>query len=472
MYKSKLFALYRSLGTAQQQRLGRFLSSPYHNPREDVLALYDYIHNHATKTDRQSLRKETVYAALFEGPYKVAKMDHLMSMLLQLIERFLLVERIEQEPLESQIKLNRSYLELGLDKHFRQSWRKAEALREESPLRDSNYYRYGYYLEYQRYEQSTSERRHQAKNLLKLSQSFDIYFLAERFKQACLMLAHEAVYKVAYDRSLVKLLEQYVLQNTQLLAQDSPLSLYFYCYQSLLPPYPEASFQAFKKALLGPAQLALPKAELRDLYLLAINYCIRRSNSGQKHYLKELLYFYKSGLQEGILIQNGRLPTSSFKNMVKAALKSKEFAWAKEFIEQYPPYLDPKHRAAYLHYAQGEYYYYLGQYEQAMLALQEIEFGDIFMNLSARLLLLKMYYELGELEALEAQINSMKIYLQRKDQLGYHRENYKNILYFCRRLLQLAPYPKIAEKKKLEADIQSRQPLTEKDWLLEQLAKK
>jgi len=472
MYKSKLFALYRSLGTAQQQRLGRFLSSPYHNQREDVLALYDYLQTYTDETDRQLLRKETVYAALFEGPYKVAKIDHLMSFFLQLIERFLLVERIEQEPLESQIKLNRSYLELGLDKHFEQSWRKANRQREASSLRDSNYYRYGYYLEYQRYEHLTKARRNQAKNLFKLSQSFDTYFLAERFKQACLMLAHEAVYKVEYDRSLVELLRQYVLEQPALLAQDSPLALYFYCYESLLPPYPEVSFQDFKRLLFGPAQTALPKAELRDLYLLGINYCIRRSNSGQKHYLKELLYFYKSGLQEGILIQNGRLPSSSFKNMVKAALKSQEFDWAREFIEEYPQYLDPKHQAPYLHYAKGEYYYYLGQYEQSMLALQEIEFGDIFMNLSARLLLLKMYYELGELEALEAQINSMKIYLQRKDQLGYHRENYNNILYFCRRLLQLPPYPKAKEKAALEAAILSRNPLTEKDWLLQQLAKK
>lgn len=473
MYKSKLIEIFSALDPTNQRALGKFVRSPFHNRREDVIELYDYIYHHRDLEDREALRKEATFLALFPNKkYDADQIDYLMSFLLKVVEQFLMVQSLLEDKIEAQIRLSESYRQLRLDKHFNQSWRYASRLQIQQPMRDSNYYRRAYHLEYQRYSFSAKQKRNESKNLQQLTDSFDAYFMAERIKQACLMLAHKAVYKTEYSMELPNQLVGYLEKQLELLEAYPSLGLYYYYYNTLSAEKLEAtdsSFQQFKNLFFNTIS-ALPEAEITDLYLFSINYCIRRSNTGSPEYVQELLDFYKLGLEKGILIKQGRLSPSTFKNISKAAMKIEDYEWTYEFIKKYQKYLSLDHREAYVHYAWGEYYYRKSEYEEAMLHLQQIEHSDIFMNLSARVILMKIYYELAEIDALEALINSMKAYLSRKAQLGYHRQNYKNIVSYMRKLMMHNPYSK-KEVEKLQKAVEKESPLTEKKWFLEQLEK-
>jgi hypothetical protein len=472
MYKSKLIEIFSSLAPTEQRALGKFVRSPYHNRREDVIELYDYIYHHRDLEDRNALKKEEVFKVLFpKKKFDADQIDYIMSFLLKLIEQFLMIESLMQDKIQAQMRLSASYLERRLDKHFNQAWRYANRLQKQQPLRDSNYFRRAYHLEYQRYSYSAGKKRNEAKNLQQLTDSFDAYFIAERLKQACLMLAHKAVYKTEYSMELPNQLLAYLQNHLDWLEQYPALGLYYYYYATLNTENledSEESFQKFKDLFFNSIT-ALPEDEIADLYLFSINYCIRRSNTGSPEYIRQLLDFYKLGLENDILIKQGRLSPSSFKNISKAAMKIEDYEWTYQFIEKYQHYLSPEHREAYVHYAWGEYYYKKSDYQEAMLHLQQIEHSDIFMNLSARVILMKIYYELSEIDALEALINSMKAYLSRKIQLGYHRQNYKNIVSLMRKLMMHNPYSK-KEVAKLRKAVEEETPLTEKKWFLEQLA--
>ena len=84
-------------------------------------------------------------------------------------------------------------------------------------------------------------------------------------------------------------------------------------------------------------------------------------------------------------------------------------------------------------------------------------------------MLLKIYHETDEFKVLESLLESMRAYLQRKKVLGYHKSNYKNIIHYTKKLLKVNPYSK-AQKEKLKLEIEAAKPLTEKAWLLKQLA--
>ena len=90
-------------------------------------------------------------------------------------------------------------------------------------------------------------------------------------------------------------------------------------------------------------------------------------------------------------------------------------------------------------------------------------------NLNAKTILLKVYYELDEIKVLESLLESMRAYLQRKKVVGIQKALYKNMLKYTKKLLKVNPYSR-AQKDKLKAEIEAAKPLTEKAWLLKQLA--
>ncbi|MCU0346078.1 MAG: hypothetical protein MUC59_03985 [Saprospiraceae bacterium] len=54
--------------------------------------------------------------------------------------------------------------------------------------------------------------------------------------------------------------------------------------------------------------------------------------------------------------------------------------------------------------------------------------------------------------------------------MGYHKDNYKNIIQYTKKMLKVAHYDK-AQIQKLKSEIESTNPLTERKWLLAQLDK-
>jgi hypothetical protein len=336
-------------------------------------------------------------------------------------------------------------------------------------MRDGNYFRRAYRLEYEQYAYSATEERSEHKNLQELTDSFDAYYMGERLKQSCLILAHKAVYKTDYDMGPTNMLRDYLTERPAMLEQYPILGLYYNHYMTLTTNDLSASqenFQQFKKMFLQHIE-RLPTEEVHNLYVFSINYCIRRFNTGSAEYLGELMELYKTALKTNILLVEGQLTHSSFLNISKTAMKLRDFDWVADFIETYKSKVDIKHREAYYNYAKGELLYLKKDYREAMLHLQQIEHADLLMNLGARLILLKIYYELNETDVMEALLNSMKAYLSRKEQLGYHRENYENIVRLFRKLMNLNPYDK-KEKEAFRKELESTK-VTEKEWLLDKI---
>ena len=471
MYKSKLFEVFFALAQNEQRALGKFVRSPYHNQREDVVMLYDYMYAHRDLLDREVLRKRKTFENLFpQEPFDADKIDYVMSFFLKVLERFIIVQSQFEDGIEAQIRLAEAYRLLKLDKHFKQAWRYAQRLQENQPMREGNYFRRRYRLEYERYAYSANEARSGHKNLQELSNSFDAYYMGERLKQSCLILAHKAVYKTEYDMGPTDLLCKYLASRSQMFDDYPMIGLYYHYYQTLTETdleQAEESFQQFKELFLSQID-KLPFEELQNLYLFSTNYCIRRYNMGAANYVHELLRLYKKALDTGILILDGTLSHASFLNITKTAIRVQDFEWVKNFIETYKRKLDTKYQDAYTNYALGEYYYSQKGYKDAMMHLLHIEHSDLLMNLSARALLLKIYYELEEIDDLEALLNSMTAFLGRKDEIGYHRENYKNIVRFARKLLSTNPFDK-KDREKLRKEIEETTVLTERQWFLEQV---
>ena len=106
-----------------------------------------------------------------------------------------------------------------------------------------------------------------------------------------------------------------------------------------------------------------------------------------------------------------------------------------------------------------------------MRLLVVVDFKHPVYNLLAKTLLLKIYYELDEYDAMDSLLDSMTTYIRRKDIADIRRDNFANIVRYVRQLSRIAS----GDKKKLaelKARIADTSQLTEKRWLLERLGER
>ncbi|MCH2046909.1 MAG: hypothetical protein MK212_22535 [Saprospiraceae bacterium] len=152
-------------------------------------------------------------------------------------------------------------------------------------------------------------------------------------------------------------------------------------------------------------------------------------------------------------------------------LKVDEFDWVQDFILHYAPSLGNTYRDDYQNYNLAKLHYARKEYKQAMQLLLAVRLSDRSIWMGARVTLLKIYYELQEISALEALLESFRIYVQRhkKDLSDYLQRSYLNFIKYTKKLL----HHNFNSRKKTEQLIKiilQEQHLPERNWLLEQLS--
>lgn len=467
MYTSKLVDIFYRLSKSQLRGLRKFVQSPYHNKREDVIALFELLYRTPLE-NRIALRKEKAFPKIFgKKKYSSDQMDYTMSFLFKVIEQFLVYENATEDKINVQIALMEEYRKLGLSKHFQQSLNIAERYQEKSTVRDIDYHEKAFQIELQQYQFLALKQRDAPKNLQALSTKLDLRFLSQKLMDACRLLAHQAVAKQKYNFGLLETLLTYIESEPAVLAHPS-IALYYYYYQAAVKENGEDYFQKFKNAFLESTD-AFVEEELQGLYILAVNYCIKNTNLGKDEYRLELFDFYKVGLELRILLdENEILSPFTFNNITKSALRLDKIDWTQRFIEDYKKFVEPQYHETYVHNAYSMLYFAQGKYEETMIRLQQVDYKELFITMDAKVLLMKVYYQLDEYDVLESFINSFKVFLRRKDILAYHQEIYKNFIRMMQKLVNLPPFNKAA-KLKLHKEIEGTQKLLEKKWLLEQL---
>jgi hypothetical protein len=448
--------------------MDRFVESPYYNRNQEVARLWKLIREQVEELGIAAPGKERLFAKLFPeaAAYDDQRMRLLMSYLMKLAEAFLVQQEEGSDEVGFHTALASIYRKRRLPRHFDRAGRQARQSLERQPYRNADYYQDAYRLESEGHRFQASVNRMQEFNLQNIADSLDIVFISQKLRQACSMLSHQAVYKANYDFGLLEATLDHIKVGG--LLQLPAISVYYYCYHALSQPEEPGHFKQFKASIFTWAE-QFPPDEIRDLYILAINYCIQRYNAGASAYLDDEFELYKHGLDRGYLLSDGILSRFSYRNAVALGLVMKEYEWVERFIFDYKNALPPDHRESMFSFCMALLAYSRKDYNAAHELLQKSEYEDLLLNLAAKTVQIKIYFEWGETELLLAHLEAMRAFIRRKKVMGYHRENYLNSIHLTRRLLEVNPYDRQALQE-LRAAIEQTRPLAEKTWLLEQCA--
>ena len=473
MEQSKVFELFCKFSGYERIHLRRFIHSPYHNQREDVCLLFDFLEKN-TKKSKPDYDKKKAWAYCYgeHKPFKDNDMRSLMTFLLKTMERFLEVEMLlEKDPTQQFVYLAKAYQNLQLPTHTNQNLSQFEKYLTQHTQPNSYFLRAKYEYEQAHYTHTETLKRNTQRSLQSLTDSLETQFIAERLRQACELLAHQTVYKIEYDKGMLDFLLGYVAQKKEIFLNQPAISLYYYYYQASTQTS-EASadfFELYTQQLLA-IQTNFPMDELRNLYKMAINYTIRKTNTdSSQFYTNRMFVFYEAGLSQSILLENKQLSRFTYKNMVSLALLLGKHAWALDFIRQYTPLLPANFQPIYEPYALGKYHFATKNLPLALEYLHKVTHEDIFLSLDIRSTQLKIYYELGDYDTLDYYWQSFKMFLSRqKKVLGYHYPIYKQILHLTNQLTKSLNFSK-TNISQLSKKIKTIPTLTEREWLLKML---
>ncbi len=463
MNNSSLIDLYKILTPSDKKGLKKFVRSPFYNQREDIILLLDYLEKYAD-SDPLKLAKEKVFEAVYPKQlYNVDAMYFIMSALTQLINKFLIITEMETKEIEKKLLLVDALKKRGAEKFTEKTLTEANQQLDKQKLRNAEYHYLKYKIRYTEYELKNWKKRNDDFEIQEMIDDFHLYAITEIFKLASISFSHKIISKKDYSVPLLDATKN-IAQN---FLNEISVATHFFSFKisttDLQNESVKDAFRKLKELILNHPELS-ERSELNNFYLTAINYCIRKQNFGDIVFVSEALELFTEGLRTKILFEEGHISPYTYRNVNMLALKINDFEFAENFLNSYKAYLPAKDREDIYQFNIGFFYFRKGDYSKAMKQLMHVNSKDPLINLDARRVLARVYYELKEFNALQSHIEISKVYLHRQKDMSYGKEAYTNFFKFLEAVLNSDIKTK-AERAKIVENIKTAKLCAERDWL-------
>lgn len=462
MKNSKLSEMLSILEPREMFALRKFIHSPYFNDSPILVHFFNLVTELGVNVGKREFWK-----SLFPNQaYDDLVLRRLMSEMLAIIVQFLAVEQYRKQLVLQQVDLLKSLREKEATALYEFYYRKYNRKRFPELLNDTSYL-HAYLIESER--NAWLERAGNRSGVTNLDESvatLDKFYLFSKLKYACTHLNNRNVMGGEFQDILLEgLLRQL---DSSPYAQDPAILIYLKIYQMLTRNDEPRHYEDLRTMLSETGEL-FTVDEGRHLYTFAMNYCIGAINKGERKFLREIFDLYGEALARNILLENGVLSPWDFKNIVVVGLRLSEFDWVEKFIFEYKGKIAKEYRENAFTYNLAKLYFYKKEYSEVLKCLQKLEYEDVFYNLDAKVMLLKIYFESREIEALDSLIDSFRSFLRRNRLISEsHRTNYLNLLLFVKKLSRMR-YGDQKRLRQIRADFESTNQIADADWLREKM---
>lgn len=468
MEKTKLLQLLNSLSAWELRNLEQFLRSPFHNQRDDVLRLLGFYRQQRDKR-KPDFSDAAATRAVWPGKAPSAvDYPNLRSYLFKLVEKYLAAEEILGDELLMKMRLAKAYKRLNKADSFEQTARDLKGVLEKQPLRNPEYLRWQFELEYEMLDHDISRSHLKEATLDAVAKMLDAHYFAEKLKLACAQLAFLGIRPEKSDLDLLpeKEIVDFLKQKTEWLLQPA-IAVYYNAFLAFTEQETEPHFREVRR-LLRDCQAQFTGRELGDVCRICLNYCIKQANQGDLSYAHEGLELYRFGIEQGFLLAEGHLPHNTYINAAAFAVSLIEHEWAERFIEDYKNNVAREHRENAYIFCLARLRYAQGNYREAMPLLAEFSTDYPYHFLIAKKMLCKIFYEQEDVDPLESLLDSMRVYLQRHEMDKAIKEHFKLFINLMTRLVKLVPRNSKA-KERLLIDIEEIPLAADKEWFKKQL---
>ena len=479
MYSGKLFLYLDSLNKTERNRFRDFVNSPFFNKNEDTKRFLAILDNDPGR----QLTKEEVSKKLFPAsPNDTRKITDQVYYLTRLVEQFLSLKKFNSDPILQNINLLNECLDRSIEKMALSVSNDIEVQLSETTYQDNaHYYReFLFETELDKFYLG-KEKVKRDESLQKKTDSLDLFYISAKLRDCCEMLNRNQIMQgEEYQMPMLEPLKEHIKDFLFDFDKYPAIGIY---YQTLLMLQNQDTVSEFLKlkSLLENNHSLFPENELRDMYNYARNYCIRKINAGDNDFYRPLFEISKIMIETGLILTQKYVTQTQrdYKNIVSMALRIGEFEWALNFINEYKSKISSENRQNAYSYNLANYYFETKEYTMAVKLLRDVEFTDVYYNLDAKTMLLKIFYERDEDEAFLALAAAFKNYLTRNKLINEQTYlNYNNLLTYTRKAFYLKnrlPYQRGKDYgkkvKELLAKVESAKNIVNNKWLAGEIEK-
>jgi len=470
MQNNKVFSILQKFDTYEQNRLRKFVQSPYFNRNERLEKLLEILLKDV-KSDHTTIsfnRNEIWRKIGHKSTYDDVKLRKDFSDLLRLTEKFIAQEHYEKNGLYEAEFLLSAIHEKKMSKLEAGTKKLATRLLERFPLRSSEYYLHAFKLDRSKFLMNHNiQVKGEKKNIETVSKNLDIFYICEKIRYYCYIISSQRITTHKYELKMLKEVIQEVEDSEY--KEIPAIAIYYQHYLTLIDVENEAHY--FKlKSLLDQYGLIFPKEEAYNLYTSTTNYCARKVNSGQPKFLEEYFDIMVDFIEKEIIFLDDFLAPGIFDNMVTTGLRLEKFLWVESFIKKYSDKLVTKYRENVVTFNTARLHWYRKDFDIVIRLLIEVEYDEIHYNLISKTMLITTYYDTNEIEPLFSLLGSFRTFLNRHKEIPQHRRDlYLNLIRFIKKMVNTLPNDKKAIEK-LHKEIIETKSIANKDWLLEKLA--
>ncbi len=463
---SLLQQIITNLNPAEAKRAQLWLDAALHNRREDVRLLFCFRRESVNQGEMPLPSPEAEYARVYPGePWDAGKFRQLEHQLLKRLEAFLAWDTFNRDDFAPTGFLLRAYRERRLEEHRQTRIRRYRA----PEILGTDRLHLEYQLAMEQYDLDIAASRGGKVNYLAPEVALEHLVLALRLRQSCLTLAHQRLHKTQDQYEIPRLQLLLDAANRAPFNQDPYLQLFrlvanLQLNEHVAPDQAEAGFAELTQRLTEVSK-HLPPEDQRNLMLLAINYGLRRANSGSETFISATFTLYQLALSLGFLHDRGRLTIFTFNNILALAIRLQEIDYAAEFLDSHQSELPERGGNEVLALGRARLALATGNDGDALFYLQQADFKDFIHHLTARVMQLKIYFRQDNYSLLQSHISSTRKLLTRRKSVGYHLQNYRNIFQLANAVIHLSPGDEKAYAV-LKKRIQTTEPCTERPWLL------
>ena len=387
------------------------------------------------------------------------KLRSLLSRVLKQVEISLVSMETHKDSLMKEFMLSKFYLKKGIHKGYKIHIERLLKLTNTGTNQYSSY-AYKHKLWNLQYLNNLSEKRNSSVSILKMTGNQEAMLTLELLRSYCILGSNKINQESLFLNACLEITKQGTYDNYPL------IKAYYYNYLCIKNDEDIQSYHSFKQ-VFDNFSVNFPDEDRRNLILHLINYCVIQYNKGQKEFLQQIFDLYKTGLQNKSLLEEGKISRWTFQNVVSIGLLMGEMNWIEAFIHAYSQSISVENKGALITYSLSKLFYKQGNFKKAILHLQSIDSKDIEEVLNAKALLMRIFYEEKEWQALENLLTSFYQYTSRQKIRKFKKESFLNLIRFSKQLMNF----QINKGNNLNAILQRIEKtnyVIDKAWLREQ----
>ncbi len=457
----------------------RFVHSPYFNEgphARDCIALWECLRAQAPAFDGEAIEARRIYVRIYPGKsYVKGKLEVVMSKLHQLAKQHAaMISPIGYEAPEA-LRLASFFRRRGLPRRAVPLLEKLHAGQEQQSVHDAAWWHERFLIASEHHLLNTDQNNHH--NHEHLAESIRSLHLAHLTQS--LELLNTLFYarrKSNVEDETAETLAEALPEALRLadLTQEPLLRLLKTGFDFVRKPelYGEAELRTFWQDLEAEADRLSPDL-LRNLFAYARNHCTWHFNHGRLEFAALNLELFKHCFERDLLFEKGKIQAATYLNMVQAGLIARDFEWLDAVMPSCRDRIvGVSEPAALYNYTRANYHYHRREYERALELLRDAS-DDLYNNLMARKLELKIYYETGS-PLLDGKIENFKLFIFRQGAKKMPKDLYRmnnTFIDFLRKINNIASSGAQTRVAMLIDRLDADALVAERIWLRRQLEK-